>query len=147
MAVNRPVPPFLRYGAVVALVQCVAVFAYIITLLIDQFDDHQTVLESETAAANYVNLGTALFLAIVFGYIAWIAISTLRGTPRAMGALMLVECILVGVAIYMFRGGVPGMAVATLATAVFVLASLWHPTTRQMLEEQYVEKTERRQAN
>lgn len=129
-----------------ALLQCAAVFVYIVTLIVNQFTNHQSVLESETAAAGYVNLGTALFLAIVFGFIAWVATSTLRGTPRAMGALMLVECILVGVAIYMFRGGVPWMGAATLVTAVFVLASLWHPATREVLEERYAEKTERRSA-
>ena len=142
-AVNRPVPPFLRYGAAVTLVQCVAVFIYIITLLIDQFTDHDSVLESESAAAGYVNIGTAVFLAVIFGFIAWVAVSTLRGTPRSLGAVMLIECILVGVAVYMFRGGATGMGVATLVTSVFVLLSLLNSTTRGYLEERYAASTGR----
>ncbi|MCP1387952.1 hypothetical protein M5J20_07080 [Corynebacterium sp. TA-R-1] len=138
-------PPLLKYGMVVVLLQCAAMFAYIISLLVSQFGGQSTsVIESQSAAAGYVSLGTAVFLAIIFGFIAYAAVSTLRGKPMAQGGILLIEAILVGVAIYMFRGGVPMLATATLITAIFGLIALLHPDTRRFEEARYALKNERR---
>lgn len=137
-------PPLLRYGMWVVLLQCAAVFVYIITLLMSQLRGTATsTIESDTAAANYVSLGTAIFLAIIFGFVAWVAVQTLRDQPRSQGAIMLIEFILLGVAIYMFRGGVPALGAATLLTSVFVLVALLHPDTRRFEEARYALRTGR----
>lgn len=133
-------PQILRYGTVVVLLQCAAAFIYVATLLAAQFGGGTSTLESESAAAGYVNLGTAIFLTIIFGFIAWVSVETLRGRPRSQGAVLLLELILVGVSIYMFRGGVAWAGAATLLTAAFVLLSIFHPATRAYEEAQYAER-------
>lgn len=138
------VPAVMRFSAVVVLVQCVAMFIYAATLIVSQFTDHASTLESESAAAGYVNLGTATFLIIIFGYIAYAAVSTLKGEPRATGAIVLVEAILAGVAFYMFRGGVPLLGAATLASAVLALVGIFHPASREYNEARYAQRKARR---
>lgn len=130
-------PPLMRYGVCVVLLQCVVMFGYIVSLLVNQFGGGESVLESDSAAAGYVNIGTAIFLAIIFGFIAWVAVATLRGRPRGQGAIMLIEMILIGVAIYMFRGGAPWMGLATIITATFTLFTIVHPATRRYAEARY----------
>lgn len=134
----------MRFSAVVVLVQCVAMFIYAATLIVSQFTDHTSTLESDSPAAGYVNLGTATFLLIIFGYIAYAAVSTLKGEPRATGAVVLVEAILAGVAIYMFRGGVPLLGVATLLSAVLALVGIFHPASREYNEARYAQRKARR---
>lgn len=136
----RVMPQILRYGTVVVLLQCAAAFIYVATLLAAQFGGGTSTLESESAAAGYVNLGTAVFLTIIFGFVAWVSVETLRGRPRSQGAVLLLELILVGVSIYMFRGGVAWAGAATLLTAAFVLLSIFHPATRAYEEAQYAER-------
>lgn len=133
-------PQIMRYGNFVVLLQCAAAFIYVITLLVDQFGGGDSTLESDSAATSYVDLGTALFLAVVFGFVAWVAVETLRGRPRSQGAVLLLELILAGVSIYMFRGGVPWLGAATLITAAFVLFSIFHPATRAFEEAAYAQK-------
>jgi len=130
-------PPLMRFGAVVVLLQCAAIFVYIGTLIVAQFEGGDTVIESQSAAANYVNLGTAIFLGVIFGFITWVSVETLRGRPRGQGAIMLIEAILFGVAIYMFRGGAPWLGAATMLTSVLVLITILHPDTRRFAEARY----------
>ena len=91
----------MRFGAMVVLVQCLAIFVYVVTLIRDQFLATEHTLESDSPVAGYVNIGTAVFLLIIFGYIAFVSVETLRGRPRATGAVVLIEAILGGVAIYL----------------------------------------------
>lgn len=130
-------PQLMRYGAAVVVLQCLVMLGFIISLLVNQFSGGESVLESDSAAAGYVNIGTAIFLSIIFGFVAWAAIETLMGRPRSQGAIMLIEIILIGVAIYMFRGGAPWMGLATLITAAFTLFSILHPATRRYAEARY----------
>lgn len=138
------VPPIMRFGAVVVLVQCLAIFVYVVQLLIDQFTATDHNLESESAAAGYVNIGTAVFLLIIFGYLAYVAVQTLKGRPRATGAIVLIEAILAGVAIYMFRGGAVVLGIATLISVVLALVGVFHPRSAAYNEAQYEERKARR---
>lgn len=138
------VPAIMRFSAFVVLVQCAAIFIYVATLIVSQFTDHTSTLESESAAASYVNIGTAVFLLIIFGFVGYAAVSTLKGTPRATGAVVLVEAILAGVAVYMFRGGAPLLGVATLASALLALVGIFHPATRDYNEARYELRKARR---
>lgn len=120
------------------LLQCLVIFGYIATLLYSQIKGvENSSLESAAAATDYVSLGTAIFLAIIFGFVAYVAISTLRGRPKGAGAVVLIEAILLGVAFYMFQGGVLLAAVATALSAVIVLVCMLHPVTRQFQEAVY----------
>ncbi len=134
----------MRFSAIVVLVQCAAIVVYVASLIISQFTEHTSTLESQSPAANYVNIGTALFLLIIFGYVGFAAVSTLRGNPRAIGAVVLVEAILAGVAIYMFRGGIPLLGAATLASAALALIGIFHPASREFNEARYAQRKARR---
>ncbi|MDK6494192.1 MULTISPECIES: hypothetical protein [Corynebacterium] len=141
---DAEVPPLMRFGAMVVLVQCLAIFVYVVTLIRDQFLATEHTLESDSPVAGYVNIGTAVFLLIIFGYIAFVSVETLRGRPRATGAVVLIEAILGGVAIYMFRGGAVTLGVATLISVVLVLVTVFHPRSRAYNEAQYEERKARR---
>lgn len=136
---DAAVMPFqLRLGAVLVLLQCAAMFAYIISLLVVQFRGvSNSVIESESGAAAYVALGTAVFLLIIFGFITWVAVETLRGRPRSQGAILLIEAILLGVALYMFRGGMPWLGAVTFLSAACAIACFLHPDTRRFHEARY----------
>lgn len=134
----------MRFGAVVVLVQCLAMFAYAAWLIAATFTGSASDLQSDSGATRYVNIGTAVFLAIVFGFVAWAALGTLRGTPRAEGAIVLVEAILCGVAIYMFRGGAVGLGEVTVASAVLALVGMFHPQSREYNEARYEARKARR---
>lgn len=137
-------PAVLRYGAAVVLLQCAALFAYAIFLVVSQFTSHDSTLESASPAAHYVNLGTAAFLFIVFGFVGHAAWTILRGEPRATGAIVLAEAILIGVSFYMFRGGVPLLGTATLLSAVLALVGIFHPQSTAYNEARYAERKARR---
>ncbi len=130
-------PPVMRFGALVVLVQCAAIFVYCISLLVSQSHGPAADLESDSAAADYVNVGTALFLAIIFGFLAWVAVETLRGRPRSTGAIVLIEAILFGVSIYMFRGGAVTLGIATLLSVVLASIGVFHPQARAYNEAAY----------
>lgn len=138
------VPPVMRFGAVVLLLQCAAIFVYCVTLVASQFGSPAGDLESASAATGYVNIGTAVFLVIIFGFLSWVGVETLRGRPRATGAILLIEAIFFGVSIYMFRGGAVGLGIATLCSAILALIGILHPQTRAFNEALYEERKARR---
>ena len=132
------VPPIMRFGAVVVLVQCLAMFVYAGSLLVAQVRGVQdSSLESDSAATHFVPLGTAVFLLIIFGFLTWVGLETLRGRPRSTGAVVLIEAIFIGVAIYMFRGGAPALGFATLLSALLALVGVFHPQSREYNEALY----------
>ncbi|WP_256042132.1 hypothetical protein [Corynebacterium sp. CCUG 61414] len=139
------VPGMLRFGAVVVLLQCLAMLGYIIMLIYAQIEGiSDSSIESSAEASHYVALGTAVFLAIVFGFVAFVAISTLQGRPRGSGAIVLIEAILLGVAFYMFLGGAHLLSAATALPAVLVLITVFHPASAAYQEAMYELKKARR---
>ena len=50
------VPAVMRFSAVVVLLQCAAMFIYAASLIVSQFTEHTSTLESDSPAANYVNI-------------------------------------------------------------------------------------------
>ncbi len=131
------VPQVMRFGAAVLLLQCAAIFVYCISLVVSQFNGPAADLESDSAAAGFVNIGTAVFLLIIFGFLTWVGLETLRGRPRSTGAVVLIEAIFIGVAIYMFRGGAPALGFATLLSALLALVGVFHPQSREYNEALY----------
>lgn len=130
----------MRFGAVVVLLQCLAMFGYAAWLVAATFTGSANDVQSDSGAAQYVNIGTAVFLAIVFGFVAWAAIGALRGTPRSVGAIVLVEAILCGVAIYMFQGGAVTLGIVTVGSAVLALVGVFHPQSREYNETRYEQR-------
>ena len=57
------VPPLMRFGAVIVLVQCLAIFVYAASLIYNQLmGASDSTLESDSSAVHYVSLGTACLL-------------------------------------------------------------------------------------
>ncbi|SNV60903.1 hypothetical membrane protein [Corynebacterium imitans] len=132
------VPPLMRFGAVIVLVQCLAIFVYAASLIYNQLmGASDSTLESDSAAVHFVSLGTAIFLLIIFGFIAFVAVSTLRGKPRSTGAIVLIEAILTGVAFYMFSGGAILLGIATLLSTALVLYTVFNPESARYNEARY----------
>ncbi|WP_231286641.1 hypothetical protein [Corynebacterium timonense] len=138
----RAVPAPLRFGSVVVLLQCVVAYGYAIWLVVANLsgtsDDSLT---SESAAAEYVGIGTAVFIILIFGFVAWCAVRLIRGTTSGTGAIVLLEAILVGVAFYMFSGGAWALGLATLLSALLAIIGVFHPASGEHLRRVYADKT------
>ncbi|WJY67506.1 hypothetical protein CAURIS_02910 [Corynebacterium auris] len=138
------VPAPLRFGSVVVLLQCLAAYVYGIWLVVANLsgvaDDSLT---SDSAAVDYVGIGTAVFIFIIFGFVAYCAVRLMRGTTSGTGAIVLLEAILVGVAFYMFSGGAWALGLATLLSAVLAVVGVFHPASGEHLRQVYARKTGR----
>ena len=126
------------------LLQCIAMLGYAVWLIIQQFTASDASVQSESPAANYVGLGTAAFIIVIFGFLAWVAIGMLSGRSSGTGAVVLVEACLFGIAIYMFRGGATALGAATMLSAVIVLISVFHPASWQYSEAGYEQRKAQR---
>lgn len=98
-------------------------------------------LESASAATDFVGIGTAVFLLIVFGFVAFHAARTLAGQPSGRGAIVLIEAILLGVAVYMFSGGAVLLGIVTLISALLALVGVFHPAAVHYWEARFIART------
>lgn len=122
------VPSVITFGAAVVLVQCLVIFGYSIWLIVTNLRGNSgSTLESASAAVDFVGVGTAVFLLIVFGFIAYHAVRTVTGRPSGRGAIVLIEAILLGVAVYMFSGGAVVLGAVTAVSALLALLGAFHP--------------------
>ncbi|AWB83556.1 hypothetical protein C3E79_02840 [Corynebacterium liangguodongii] len=140
-AASVPVPAIVRFGGAVVALQCAAMFVYAISLIATNLRARAggaaSSLQSDSGAANYVGVGTAVFLLVVFGFVAFHAVRTVAGRPSGRGAIVLIEAILLGVAVYMFSGGAPALGAATAASALAALVGVFHPAAVQYWEARY----------
>ena len=135
---GHAVPAIIRFGAAVVLVKCLAAFAYAVWLVVANVRGTETSsLESDSAATNYVGIGTAVFLLIIFGFVAFHAWRTVAGRPSGRGAIVLIEAILLGVAVYMFGGGAILLGAVTAVSAVLALAGAFHPVAVEYWNARY----------
>lgn len=136
------VPAVVKFGAAVVLAQCLALFGYSIWLIVTNLrGTASSSLESASAATDFVGIGTAVFLLIVFGFVAYHAASTVAGQPSGRGAIVLIEAILLGVAFYMFTGGAVLLGAVTLVSALLALAGVFHPAAVQYWEARFHART------
>jgi len=135
-------PPVLRFGAFVVLAQCLALFGYAVWLIVTNLRGvADSSIESQSGAADYVGIGTALFILVVFGFVAYTAVRLLRGAAVGSGAIVLVELILAAVAFYMFGGGARLLGAATLVSAVLALVGIFHPASWAYARTAYARRT------
>ncbi|QPK83715.1 hypothetical protein G7Y29_02630 [Corynebacterium qintianiae] len=132
------VPAIVKFGAAVVLVQCLALFGYAIWLIVTNLRGATaSSLESDSAATDFVGIGTAVFLLVVFGFVAFHAARTLAGQPSGRGAIVLIEGILLGVAVYMFSGGAILLGIVTAVSALLALVGVFHPTAVEYWAARY----------
>ncbi len=136
------VPAVVKFGAAVVLAQCLVLFGYSIWLIVTNVrGTAASSLESASAATDFVGIGSAVFLLIVFGFVAFHAARTLAGQPSGRGAIVLIEAILLGVAVYMFSGGAVLLGIVTLISALLALVGVFHPAAVHYWEARFIART------
>ncbi|MEX3505051.1 hypothetical protein [Corynebacterium sp. LK2510] len=140
MIAGQPPAP-LKFGAAVVLLQCVVLFGYAAWLAVTNLRGvADSSVQSESAAANYVGVGTAVFITIIFGFVAYSAVRIFSGRATGTGAIVLIEAILIGVAFYMFTGGAVLLGAATLLSAVAALGGIFHPASWGFAQANYARR-------
>lgn len=79
---------------------------------------------STGAAAQWVGVGTAVFILICFGFVIAGALAMLRGARWGRGAVVLLQFILAASSFQMMAGGAVPLGIAVLASAVIALVLL-----------------------
>lgn len=123
---TTPPPPPIRWAAVIAIVQSLLGIAYAVLLLIRQFSGADFGIVEEDGSDSWAGLGTAVFFLIVFGVVIAGAIVMARGTHRwGRGPVAILEMIFLPIAVTMWQGHAPWLAVFTGLSAVCCLALLF----------------------
>ncbi|MDO5032090.1 hypothetical protein [Corynebacterium sp.] len=132
-------PRSVLAAAGIAVVQSVAVIIFGIFLIVRELMGAENEsMVSESGASNFVGLGTAIFIFIVFGFVILGAWSFVKGKRWGRGAVVLVEFILAASSFQMFSGGSPILGAVTLASAVAALYLLMFvPATAQWAESHF----------
>ncbi|AWB81419.1 hypothetical protein C3B44_02825 [Corynebacterium yudongzhengii] len=137
-ASSRTVPVPLKFGAIIGLIQAGVAFAVAIYLTVMDLTNATTRnLESDAAAANWIGVGTAIFIFILFGTVAAGAISLLRGRGWGRTPLVMMNVLLVPVAVYMAMEGLWPLAVVVGLAALLGLGGVLHPQSSAYAAESY----------
>ena len=129
----------MRFGAVVAIIQAVIAVIIGFYLIYKDLTNDGTAetLVSETAAANWVGTGTAIFIFIVFGAVGAGAVSLLQGKNWGRTPIVMLEVILIPISGYMITEGLLTAGIPVLISAILELIGLFHPQTSGWLASQY----------
>lgn len=115
-------PQTVKAGAGIAIVQSIAVICFGLFLAAQDFlDGDDPSLESTGAAAQWVGVGSAIFILIVFGFVIAAAIAMTRGHKWGRGAIVLIEFILAASSFQMMSGGAIVLGIVTLVSALGTL--------------------------
>lgn len=132
-------PGSVLAAAGIAVVQSIAVIIFGIFLIVREATGAENdSMVSDSGAAGFVGLGTAIFVFIVFGFVIVGAWAFVKGKRWGRGAIVLVEFILGAIAFQMFSGGSVLLGAVTLASAVVVLYLLMmRPETAKWAESHF----------
>ena len=130
---QRPLPPApIRWAGIIAIVQSAIVLAFAGLLVArDIMGAREADLISDSANINWVGTGTAVFLGLIFGAAIFAAVWMMRGHQWGRGLVIYLEIITLGLAYFMFTGGV---ALAGVITALSAVAALFFLFNRSSLE-------------
>lgn len=129
-------PGPVKLVALIAVVQSLIVIGFGV-FLIYRFAIHadNPNMVSESTNADFVNIGTAIFIFIIFGFVILGSIAMLRGKRWGAGAIALVNAIFVPSSFEMMSGGSVALGVAALVSALIVLYILFlMPVAKQWFE-------------
>lgn len=122
---TRPPSP-VRWAAVIAVVQSLLGIGYAVMLVVRQFSGADFGIVEEDGSHSWAGIGTAGFFFIVFGVVIAAAIVMARGTHRwGRGPVVILELIFLPIAVTMWQGNAPWLAVATGLSALVCLALLF----------------------
>src|SRR5699024_12737439 len=94
-------------------------------------------LVSDSANINWVGTGTAVFLGLIFGAAIFAAVWMMRGHQWGRGLVIYLEIITLGLAYFMFTGGVALAGVITALSAVAALFFLFNPRSLEWAEARH----------
>ena len=135
---SRSLPAPLKFGALIGLVQAVIMFAVAVYFIVaDIVGGAGASVESAAAAADWIGVGTAVFIFIVFGTVGAGAISLLSGHTWGRTPLAMMDLLLLPVAVYMGMEGLWLAAIAVGLLAILGLATVLHPRSSAWAEENY----------
>ncbi|HIX78469.1 MAG TPA: hypothetical protein H9978_00675 [Candidatus Corynebacterium faecipullorum] len=126
-------------AAGIAVLQSIAVIIFGIFLIVRELTGAENdSMVSDSGAAGFVGLGTAIFVFIVFGFVIVASWAFVKGKRWGRGAIVLVEFILGAIAFQMFSGGSAALGAVTLASAAVVLFLLMmRPEAAQWAESHF----------
>lgn len=135
---TRTVPGTLKFGAVISLIQVAAAAAVAIYLIVaDLRGGAGASIESDAAAADWIGVGTAVFLLILFGTVGAGAVNLLSGRTWGRTPLVMMDVLLIPVAVYMGMEGLWAPALAVGLAAVLSLGGVMHPQSTAWVAENY----------
>lgn len=135
---TRTLPGTLKFGAIISLIQVAVAFSFAIYFIIKDLTSGVTEsVESSAAAANWIGIGTALYIFLLFGTVCAGAVSLLLGRTWGRTPLVMMDALLIPVAVYMAMEGLWAPAVAVGLAAVLSLGGVLHPQSTAWVAENY----------
>lgn len=124
-------PAPMKAAAVMAVLEGVVAIGYGVYLAVKQVSTgaDETLVQSDTSAFAFVGIGTALFILLTFGPMAYGGINILRGNQWGRSIIVFMNALMVGVAFYMFSGGATLLGAVTLFSAAITLICALHPAS------------------
>lgn len=123
-AVNYP-PRSVYVASGIAIVQAVAAIAFGIFLAVRNLTGVENdSMVSSAASAEWVGVGTAIYIFICFGFVIVGTVAMLRGARWGRGAVVLQELILACSSFQMMAGGAVALGVTVFLSAAVTLVLL-----------------------
>lgn len=140
MSSQRPLPPApIRWASIIAILQSLVALGYAGFLAyrnILGIEDPTVVTEGESNM-EWVGVGTAVFILIIFGTVVAGAISMLTGRRWGRGPVVFIQIILLPIAFNMVQGGAYLFAAVTVASALLGLVMLFNSQSTQWAAERH----------
>ncbi|GAB3592960.1 hypothetical protein GCM10027580_10290 [Corynebacterium faecale] len=133
------VPPSIRWGGIIALIQSGIGLAYAFFLVYREMTGQKdpSIVYESTEANTWVGYGTAAFFMIIFGTVFAGAINMMMGRRWGRGPIIMLNIIFFPVAYYMFSEGRYIWAVIVAASAVACMAMLFNARSLHWMANQY----------
>lgn len=134
---SRPPAP-LRFSALVAIVQATVAIVFGAVLAVrDLVGKNDPSVVSDSVNAQYIGIGTAVFIWIVFGIVLAGAIALLRGATWGRGPMVYMQLLLIAIAFFMFQGGAIVLGIVTALSVVLILVGAFHPQATAWVATRY----------
>lgn len=124
-------PAPMKAAAVMAVLEGIVAIGYGIYLAVEQVRTgaDENLVQSDTSAFAFVGIGTALFILLTFGPMAYGGINILRGNQWGRSIIVFMNALMAAIAFYMFSGGATLLGAVTLLSAVITLICALHPAS------------------
>lgn len=121
----------MKAAALMAVLEGIVAIGYGIYLAVKQVSTgaDENLVHSDTSAFAFVGVGTALFILLTFGPMAYGGINILRGNQWGRSIIVFMNALMVAIAFYMFAGGAIWLGVVTLLAAAITLFCALHPAS------------------